>query len=415
MDTKKHKWTFPARFRRHAFGWRPQPAMTRIKEAVAEIKKTARKDPVLGAEGAVLFLEKLSPALEHVDSSSGALGTAVNKAIDTLVPLIAKTPADDEVRDGWLERLWTAVEEDEMPYIELLPDYWGELCVTRERASYWADTFIDTARRIWTQGGHAVEGYFKGTSACLSALFKAGRYEELLELLDCAPYKQWYYRQWGVKALAALGRKAEAIRYAEASRDDNYASPVAIAQACEEILLSSGMVEEAYRRYAIEANRKTTYLATFRAIAKKYPDKSASDILHDLVASTPGEEGKWFAAAKSAGLYEEAIELANRTPCDPRTLTRAAKEMAAKKPRFAVEAGMAALRWLAEGYGYEITGLDVLTAYRHTMEAAQNAGCGAETLEHIRKLVTAGGQGARFIAKILQLETLIRGFPGPGR
>ncbi len=42
-----------------------------------------------GAEGAVLFFEKVSPALEHVDSSSGAIGTAVNNTIDALVPIIA--------------------------------------------------------------------------------------------------------------------------------------------------------------------------------------------------------------------------------------------------------------------------------------------------------------------------------------
>src|SRR5690606_33917032 len=76
-----HKWEFRARFRRHAFGWKSQPAIKRIKEAVAEIKKVARKDKVLAAEGAVLFLEKVSPALEHVDSSSGSIGTAVNNAI----------------------------------------------------------------------------------------------------------------------------------------------------------------------------------------------------------------------------------------------------------------------------------------------------------------------------------------------
>ncbi len=34
----KHRWVFNARFRRHAFGWRSQAAVTRVKEAVAEIK-----------------------------------------------------------------------------------------------------------------------------------------------------------------------------------------------------------------------------------------------------------------------------------------------------------------------------------------------------------------------------------------
>jgi hypothetical protein len=78
----------------------------------------------------------------------------------------------------------------------------------------------------------------------------------------------WHHRQWGVKALAAMGRRAEAIRYAEASRGLND-NPIAIARACEEILLSSGPADEAYARYAIEGNQGTTFLATFRSIAKK--------------------------------------------------------------------------------------------------------------------------------------------------
>lgn len=104
-----HKWAFKARFRRHAFGWRSQPAITRIRQAVAEIKKVAKKDPVLAAEGAIAFLERVSPALEHVDSSSGSIGTAVNNAISELVPLIAGAPADGKTRHVWLQRLWGRV------------------------------------------------------------------------------------------------------------------------------------------------------------------------------------------------------------------------------------------------------------------------------------------------------------------
>jgi hypothetical protein len=61
----------PARFRRHAFGWRSQPAIRRVKQAVSEIKMVARGDPVRAADGAVTLLERLSPALEHVDSWAG--------------------------------------------------------------------------------------------------------------------------------------------------------------------------------------------------------------------------------------------------------------------------------------------------------------------------------------------------------
>ncbi len=91
--TFKNKWTFTSRFRRQAFGWRGSgAAVQRVKEAVAEIKAAARKDSLLGAEGAVLFFEKVSPALEQVDSSSGAIGTAVNNAIDALGSLHCQSP-----------------------------------------------------------------------------------------------------------------------------------------------------------------------------------------------------------------------------------------------------------------------------------------------------------------------------------
>jgi hypothetical protein len=410
-SVKKHKWIFRARFRRHAFGWRSQPAIKRIKEAVSEIKKAARQDPVLGAEGAVLFLEKISPAVEQVDSSSGAIGTTVNKAIVVLVSIIAEAPADDGLRDKWLERLWHAVEEDEIPYIELLPYHWGELCVTPDRASHWVDRFIPVVREVWSPDPELGGGYYQGTSACLSALFQSGRHTEIMDLLELAPHKFWSYRKWGVKALVAMGRKAEALRYAEDSRGMNEPD-WSISAACEEVMLSSGMAEEAYARYAIEANKKSTYLATFRAIAKKYPLKSPSDILNDLVANTPDNEGKWFAAAKSVGLYDAAIELANRSPCDPRTLTRAARDMAETAPLFAVNAGLTALRWMVEGYGYEITNLDVRAAFDHTLIAAKRAGCTSEVFERIQKLVAAETFGERFVTKILGRELGLRSAGG---
>jgi hypothetical protein len=66
---------------------------------------------------------------------------------------------------------------------------------------------------------------------------------------------------------------------------------------CEDILLLSGLVEDAYR-YGVRANRAGTYLATFQAVARKYPQKTAGEIPQDLVRTMPGDEGKWFAAAK---------------------------------------------------------------------------------------------------------------------
>ena len=106
MAAEDYKWGFKACFRRHAFGWKSQPAIQRVKQAVSEIMRVSRAEPVLAADGAVTLLERLSPALEHVDSSSGAIGTAVNRAIAELVPIVVAAPAAPGMRETWLARLW---------------------------------------------------------------------------------------------------------------------------------------------------------------------------------------------------------------------------------------------------------------------------------------------------------------------
>jgi len=396
----KYKWQFAPRFRRNAFGWKSQTPIQRIKEAISEIKLVTKKEPVLAAEGAILFLEKLSPAIEGVDSSSGAIGSAVNRAIETLVPVIANAKVDMATRQGWLEHLWEAVQDDDIPYIESLGDFWGELCVSPELASAWADEFRPTVEHIWNPET-AGQGYFKGTTACLSALYTAGRYQELLSLLNTPRPRWWSDRRWGAKALEAMGKRAEAIRYAEDSKGLN--APLSdIARFCEGVLLSSGFENEAYARYAIEASYGATNLATFRSIAKKYPHMPAEAILRDLVASQPGQEGKWFAAAKDSGLFELAIELANRSPTDPRTLIRAARDYAVERPAFAISAGMTGLRYIIRGYGYDITGGDVTDAYSAVMQAADAAGVQEAAVKaDVRALIAGSRTGGEFVGKIL--------------
>jgi len=394
-----HKWEFKARFRRHAFGWKSQPAIQRVKQAIAEIKKASRKDSMLAAEGAVAFIERISPALEQVDSSSGAIGTAVNHAVAELVEIIASAPADTKTRDTWLERLWNAHEADQIPYIERLGDYWGELCASKDLASRWADRLLGMTRMALSPDPN-LRGHFVGTSACLSALFHAERHAEIVDLV-AAERIIWPYKRWAVKALAAMGKKSEAIKYAESCRGP-WTYDGEVDAVCEEILVSCGLVDDAYERYGVRVHQGGTYLATFRAVAKKYPRKPADKILADLVKTTPGDEGKWFAAAKEAGLYDEALALASHTPCDPKTLTRAARDLASEKPAFAARAGLLALQWLADGYGYEITGADVWAAYDSAIKAAEKNGGAGEMRELIRNLVADRPGG--FVAQILGRE-----------
>src|SRR2546425_3672841 len=106
-------------------------------------------------------------------------------------------------------------------------------------------------------------------------------------------------------------------------------------------------------------------------------------ILGDLIASTPGEAGKWFATAKTLKQYDPALALARRSPVDPKTLVRAARDHLKRQPAFALDVALAALYWMARGGGYEVTGADVAAAGDHAAAAAAVLGTGALVRECI--------------------------------
>lgn len=368
-----HHWAFRARFRRTAFGWKASKlAIERIHEALTEIRAVARQDQATAAEGAVLFLEKLSPALNQIDSSSGALSHATFAAVHELVPLISSVPVDIAVRQKWLDRLFEAFQDDDPPYIESLGDHWGDLCASPELASTWADQLLPTQRSVLRERECGTYAYFSGTTLCYAALFKAGRDDELLELLALDPRPIWQYLVWGARVLAARGQVDEAIAYVR-DHAGSTTSLETIARFAEDVLLKAGRRAEAFDQYALLANQANSNLSAFRALLKKYPELAPDKLLGHLIASTPGEAGKWFATAKTLKLFDRATQLAWASPCDPKTLTRAARDHLVKQPGFAMHAALAALHWMSMGHGYELIGLDAQQAHRLAIEAAGHA------------------------------------------
>jgi hypothetical protein len=66
-----------------------------------------------------------------------------------------------------------------------------------------------------------------------------------------------------------------------------------------------------------------------------------------------------------------------------------------------VGAGLLALQWLAQGYGYETEAADVRAAYRSTLAAAEHQGRVTEVESRISEMIRAEGAGARFVAAAL--------------
>jgi hypothetical protein len=87
--------------------------------------------------------------------------------------------------------------------------------------------------------------FFPGTPLCYSALFKAGRHDELLDLLTMDPHPIWPYLMWGARALAARGQVDEAIAYVR-ERAGSTTSLETIARFAEDALLRAGRRAEAF-------------------------------------------------------------------------------------------------------------------------------------------------------------------------
>lgn len=384
-----YKWTFKSRFRANAYGWKGTALATkRLKEAVSEIKKVAKSDPVTAANGAVSLMERIWPSLQGIDGSSGALGSAVNRTLETLIPLLIEAPADKKTRSKWLERLYEAVQEDGVDYLSPIQDQWGAICGDNHLTNEWADRLLPLVRKAWSSDEFG--GWVKGASLCLSCLVATERYEELHQLLSLQSFRFWPFDKFWAQALLQQGQIDAAIEFAESCRKENPGyDDGAIVEFCEQTLFDAGRSDEAYDCYAIQATRATTNLATLRQVAKKYPDRDARQILLDLIEAC-GSKGKWFAAAKTASCLDVALDCAADTWADPATLIRAARDFAEKDANFAAEVALCAIKNLLAGGGYEPTNLDVIRAYRHLVEAADKCGRSEWAEEELDQVIARG-------------------------
>ena len=369
----KHKWKFKSYFRREAYSWNgTAKASKRMKEAVSEIKKVAKKNSVLAGEGVVELFYRLYPALMNIDGSSGALGTAVNKTIDSLLPILIKADWDMNTRGKWLEKLYEAIQEDGWGTFDGMRDYWGEICVYPGLAHLWADRFLPIVKETWTTEGSS---FFVGSDMCLSCLVFTERYEELQELLQLRSKPWWTFNKFWAMALIKQSKPQEALNYAEKLSSGGNADyeQFEINEFCESTLIDMGRIEEAYERYGLKVPTYGTNLNIFRGVCKKYPTIDKRKVLLDLIAKS-GIKGKWFAAAKTAGQLDIALECAMTGDCDPATLLRATRDFAEKEPEFALKVGVEAVMIYLTGSFYDpIEPIDIRIAFTKLMDAASKS------------------------------------------
>lgn len=213
---------------------------------------------------------------------------------------------------------------------------------------------------------------------------------------------------WVGRVNVAPGEIDEAIEFM-AESVNSWTPMAGLARSAEGVLLNAGRRTEAYEKHALEADCATTYVATFRLIAGRYRAIDPDRVLSDLIATTPGDEGKWFATAKTLKRFDLAMQLAWKSPCDPKTLIRAARDNAGKAPSFAAEVALAALHWICQGRGYELTSLDVQMAYRLVREAGDALGQADRVALRIQTMLRPTTREVRWVREILDLPASSEG------
>lgn len=384
---QKYKWAFKAGMRARGFGWRgSSKAAARLKSATSEIKTVRRKDPVAAAEGAVALAERIWPAFEHIDTSSGALGSSVYRTLEQLLPILIDAPADESTRAKWLERLRDAIMDDGVEYLSPIADRFGEIAAFPTLMHAHADRDLDLIRMVWSD--HASFGHVPTATLTLSCLLEAGRYQELSELLELRKTRMWHHQKYAAAALVRQGKAEEALALASGllEADRSPWGSHDIQRFCEDILIRQGKPEEAYRRFGLPSAAGNTWIAMWRDLVKRYPERNPRALLEDLIA-LHGRKGKWFATAKTAGFLDIALDCAADIEAAPATLMRAARDFGEKEPEFAAQVAVHAIGQLLSDRGYDASPFDIDEAVGSLLTASDRINQRSWAIARLKDLV----------------------------
>jgi len=114
----------------------------------------------------------------------------------------------------------------------------------------------------------------------------------------------WHYEKYGAYALVRQGLDDKALMVGTVLLRSNKQTWGAqdIRRFCEDILTRQGKSEEAYQQFGLPSAAGNTWLAMWRDLVKRYPNRDPRLVLEDLIA-LHGGKGKWFATAKTAGFF----------------------------------------------------------------------------------------------------------------
>jgi hypothetical protein len=264
-----------------------------------------------------------------------------------------------------------------------------------------ADRDLDLIRSAWDDDGQFA--HIATATLTLSCLLEAGRHDELLALLEAKKFRLWHDEKFAAEALLRQGNEDAALSRAAAllESDRQQWGRHEIVRFCETILVRQGKADEANRLFGLPSAAGNTWLAMWRDLARRYPDRDARALLEDLIA-LHGRKGKWFAAAKTAGYLDIALKCAADREAAPATLIRAARDFEVRNPAFAAQVALHAVMHLQAGRGYEASPLDVDVAVDHLMTASRRIDRTEWAVEQLRRLADKDNRDDLMMRRIRQ-------------
>jgi len=219
----------------------------------------------------------------------------------------------------------------------------------------------------------------------------------------------WHYEKYGAYALVRQGLDDKALMVGTVLLRSNKQTWGAqdIRRFCEDILTRQGKSEEAYQQFGLPSAAGNTWLAMWRDLVKRYPNRDPRLVLEDLIA-LHGGKGKWFATAKTAGFLDIALECAADMEAAPATLLRAARDFSQKEPAFAAQVAVYAVSQLLADRGYDAIPLDIDEAVGYLMAAADKIGQRSWAIAQLSHLVRGNHRddlmAKRLVLKLAELE-----------
>ena len=359
----------------------PARAVTRLREAVAEIRTVAATQPLVAGEGIIELYERLVRATRHDDSCARRVSMAIADTVQALCPVLRTAPADAATRGRWVERLVLAIRDDEAACLLPVEERWPDLVGDMPLLESWLNRLLPDVRTALKRQDPTGA---VGAVLCLSSLLALARYRALKSLLDLLRQPCWSYHRYWAEALLQQEKPADALAWVEAMfarhpdpRQQRW---------CEDLLIALGREEEGYQRYGIVNRHETTYLARYRALVKTYPTRERRQLLRELMERAGAPRSVWFATARQAGFLDMALDCAHAGAVDPRTLSRAAHATVNTHPAFAVPIALLAVAAYLRGEAMRIQQQEIDQAVDTVIYAATTLGSVEATHRQLQAL-----------------------------